>query len=104
MTADTIVLHESRRLDEAADMLRVVAHPARMLIIEMLDRDRRLNVTELLEALGMEQSMVSHHLSRMKDKGVVMQEREGKHVFYSLRHPKLVDIVRCVRDCCEKKS
>jgi DNA-binding transcriptional ArsR family regulator len=71
-----------------------------MAIIEMLDFGRRLNVTELFEALGMEQAVMSHHLALLRDRNVLRQEREGKHVFYSLRHPRLVEIVRCVRDCC----
>lgn len=98
----TIAIHQEEQavLENAAAMLRAVAHPARMAIIEMLDFGRRLNVTELFEALGMEQAVMSHHLALLRDRNVLRQEREGKHVFYSLRHPRLVEIVRCVRDCC----
>ncbi len=104
MTTIAILKEDQAMLDNAASMLKAVAHPARMAIIELLDFGRRLTVTELFEALGMEQAVVSHHLSLLRDRGVLRQEREGKHMYYSLRHARLVDVVRCVRGCCEVEA
>ena len=87
-------------LEEASGMLRAVAHPVRLGIVELLDNGMRYNVTEIFERLGLEQAVTSHHLSILRDRGVLDQEREGKHVYYSLRHPRLTEVVRCVKDCC----
>ncbi len=100
MTTTTIDRKEQQALEMAAVMLKAVAHPVRLALIELLDYGKRRSVTELFELLGMEQAVVSHHLSILRDRGVLRQEREGKHVFYSLKHPRLIEIVRCVRDCC----
>ncbi|MBN1447930.1 MAG: winged helix-turn-helix transcriptional regulator [Bacteroidetes bacterium] len=87
-------------LEEAAIMLKAVAHPVRMAIVELLDKGVRRSVTDIFECLGLEQAAASHHLGILRDRGVLSQEREGKHVYYSLQHPRLIEIVRCVKDCC----
>ncbi len=89
-------------LDEAAQMLKAVAHPVRLSIMSALQHER-LTVTEIFERLGVEQAVASHHLSIMKDRGVLLAEREGKNVYYSLRHPGMLQIVDCIYDCCERK-
>jgi DNA-binding transcriptional ArsR family regulator len=71
-----------------------------MAIVELLDAGVRRSVTDIFERLGLEQAAASHHLAILRDRGVLSQEREGKHVYYSLRHPRLTEIVRCVKDCC----
>ena len=100
MTTTTIDRKEQEALEAAATMLKAVAHPARIAMIELLDNAQRRSVTELFELLGMEQAVTSHHLALLRDKGVLRQEREGKHVYYSLKHPRLIEVVRCIRDCC----
>ncbi len=87
-------------MEEAAGMLKAVAHPIRLAIVELLDGGVRRNVSEIFGALGLEQAVVSHHLAILRDRGVLSQEREGKHMFYFLRHPRLTEIVHCVKDCC----
>ena len=91
---------EENVMEEAAGMLKAVAHPARIAIVEFLDKGAHRNVTEIFEELGLEQAVASHHLGILKDKGVVSQNRRGKHVYYFLRHPRLVEIVDCIKDCC----
>ncbi|MDT8323654.1 MAG: metalloregulator ArsR/SmtB family transcription factor [Bacteroidota bacterium] len=91
---------EQEIMEEAAAMLKAVAHPVRLAIVGMLEGGVRRNVTDLFGALGLEQAVVSHHLAILRDRGVLSQEREGKHVFYFLRHPRLTEIVHCVKDCC----
>lgn len=87
-------------MEEAAGMLKAVAHPVRIAIVELLDNGARRNVTEIFEMLGLEQAVASHHLGILKDRGVLSQDRQGKHVYYFLRHPRLVEIVGCIKDCC----
>lgn len=87
-------------MEEAAGMLKAVSHPVRLAIVELLDNGVRRNVTEIFEQLELEQAVASHHLAILRDRGVLSQERSGKHVFYFLRHPRLTEIVHCVKDCC----
>lgn len=71
-------------LETATEILRAAAHPHRLLIIEMLYRQKTMNVTEIYEKLGIEQAVASHHLRILKDRGIVQVRRDGKNSNYSL--------------------
>ena len=71
-------------LESATEVLRAIAHPLRLLIIDMLHRDKEMSVTMIFEALQVEQAIASHHLRILKDKGVVGVRRDGKNSYYYL--------------------
>lgn len=71
-------------LESATEILRAIAHPHRLLIVEMLFQHKSLNVTEIYERLGIEQAVASHHLRILKDRGIVQVRRDGKNSNYSL--------------------
>jgi len=87
------------QLERAANMLKAIAHPMRIAILNFLDEGKKLTVTELHELLNIEQSTTSHHLGILKDKGVLGSTRSGKNTYYFLKHDKLADIVECVSKC-----
>lgn len=78
-----------------------LANPTRLAIIENLDKGP-MNVSELVEALGQEQSMVSHNLRPLVRCKLVKARREGKQRMYSLNHETLDPIVRVVESHSEK--
>ncbi len=88
------------KLDDATNMLKAVAHPLRMAIIDLLGNDKKMSVTSIFEALNIEQAVASHHLRVLKDRGVLSSEREGKKTYYFLRHKRLSLVVECVEKCC----
>lgn len=71
-------------LETATEVLRAIAHPHRLLIVEMLFQQKTMNVTEIYERLGIEQAVASHHLRILKDRGIVQVRRDGKNSNYSL--------------------
>jgi DNA-binding transcriptional ArsR family regulator len=73
---------------ELADLLGVLAHPHRIRIIEEL-RETERDVNSLQAALGISHSGVSQHLSVLRAHRLVAERREGRHVYYHLRHPRL---------------
>jgi len=87
------------RLEEAASKLRALAHPMRVAIIELLDKNKELNVTHIYETLDIEQATASHHLNILKNKGVLSSRREGKNTFYSIRPDSILQIIECVTRC-----
>ena len=87
------------QLDEAANMLKAIAHPLRIAILSHLEGDKKLTVTQIHELLGIEQSTTSHHLGILKDKGVLCSKREGKNTYYYLKDKNLSNIVHCVSRC-----
>ena len=86
-------------LEKAASMLKAIAHPMRIAIIGYLEDGKRLTVTEIHTKLGIEQSIASHHLGILKDKGVLSSKREGKNTYYFLKHENLRNIINCVSTC-----
>ena len=89
----------SEQLEKAASMLKAIAHPMRIAILNYLEDGRKLTVTEIHELLKIEQSTTSHHLGILKDKGVLTSKREGKNTYYFLKHENLSEIVDCVSQC-----
>ncbi|MEA3317419.1 MAG: metalloregulator ArsR/SmtB family transcription factor [Bacteroidota bacterium] len=87
------------QLEAAAGMLKAIAHPMRIAILNYLDNGKQLTVTEIHNLLEIEQSTTSHHLGILKDKGVLSSKREGKNTYYYLRHENLSDIINCVNKC-----
>jgi ArsR family transcriptional regulator, virulence genes transcriptional regulator len=87
------------QLEQAAIMLKAIAHPVRISIINYLEDGKKLTVTEIMDLLELEQSTTSHHLGILKDKGVLVSKREGKNTLYFLRNVNLANIVECICNC-----
>jgi DNA-binding transcriptional ArsR family regulator len=90
------------KLENAANLMKAIAHPMRIAILKHLENGKRLSVTEIHELLGIEQSTTSHHLGILKDKGILCSHRDGKNTFYFLKNEMLSQIIDCVNRCaCE---
>lgn len=66
-----------------AELLKVLADETRLAVMEQLLGGPR-HVGEINETLGVEQSLLSHHLKVLRDAGLVTAERDGKQVLYRL--------------------
>jgi len=84
----------------AAEVLKAVAHPLRLLIVETL-QDGERSVGEIVEALGEKQAITSQQLTLMKDRGVLASRREGTKVYYRIAYPNVIRVLGCVYDHCE---
>ncbi len=89
-------------LEQAASTLKALAHPMRIAILNMLEDDKRLTVTEIHERLQIEQSAASHHLGILKNKGVLQSKREGKNTYYFLQNEGMSKILDCLGRCNAK--
>lgn len=83
----------------AAEVLKAVAHPVRLLIVEAL-QDGERSVGQIISALGEKQAIISQQLNLMKDKGVLACRREGTKVYYRIRNPNVIRVLNCVYDHC----
>jgi DNA-binding transcriptional ArsR family regulator len=90
---------DKKKLERTAYVLKCVAHPVRISIIDLLEQQDQLTVSQLQEVLQIEQSLLSHHLTNMRDKGIVETRREGKHVFYFLTDTTISNIIDCIKGC-----
>lgn len=89
----------SEKLEKAAFILKTVAHPVRLKVIELLSVTDKMSVNELCSALNCEQSLVSHHLNNMRLKGLLASEKQGVQVFYSLKERELIGLLECIERC-----
>jgi DNA-binding transcriptional ArsR family regulator len=87
---------DAETLQERSEMLKAMAHPTRIAMIEMLYEDRELTVTEIHSTLDIEQAVASNHLSILKSKNILKCRREGKKMFYSLKLDSVHNVVQCM--------
>lgn len=88
-----------KKLEFVAYILKTIAHPLRIGIIDLLTRNEKLCVNDICEQLNSEQSLTSHHLSNMKLKGILDSSRDGKNIFYSLKLKEVVEVINCMNRC-----
>lgn len=89
------------KLLRASELLKVAAHPQRLAILDLLGGKKRMCVSDLKDALGLEQAILSQHLTLMRDKGLLGVEKDGKYSFYFVTQPGFLKILRELENCCE---
>ncbi|NNE30065.1 MAG: helix-turn-helix transcriptional regulator [Saprospiraceae bacterium] len=85
-------------LRKAVLVLRAVNHKLRQSIIDLLEENERMTVTDIYIKLRLEQSVASQHLAILRRAGVVQTERKGKFIFYKLDTERLSQISRLVEE------
>ncbi len=87
----------AQAIEETARILRCLAHPVRLQILDLLERKGEMTVTEVYEGVGIEQAVASQHLSLMHDKGVLERRKDGVHVFYRIGDSRAYKVLSCLR-------
>ncbi len=83
-------------LQRASEGLRVLAHPQRLKLVELL-LTKPHSVGELAEVTDMAPAAVSQHLNHMRAHGLVTNRREGRRVFYEVTSPQPITLIECIR-------
>ena len=78
--------------------LKTISHPVRLEILETLEMEEPLAVSTIRARIKaqVEQSMLSHHLIKMKDNGILISYKKGKHIFYSIADRQVLRIFDCI--------
>lgn len=85
------------RYEAKARMMKTLAHPTRLFMIEELSRGERC-VCELRDMVGADISTVSKHLALLKAAGIVADDKRGLQVFYRLKTPCVLGFFDCVQE------
>ncbi len=85
-------------LRKAVLVLRAVNHKLRQRIIDLLEDNDTMTVTDIYIKLRLEQSVASQHLAILRRAGVVLTERQGKFIYYSLDKNRLNQISTLVEE------
>ena len=75
--------NKAKQVESLASVLKIVAEPSRLKLMCILQKGEHC-VCELMEHVEMSQSLVSHHLSDLKEVGIVVDDKRGLRVYYSL--------------------
>jgi DNA-binding transcriptional ArsR family regulator len=97
--AQTSLLPEAA-LFEAAECLRVMAHPVRLRMVELLMQAQR-PVHAVARQCGLSPAQACGHLRLLKGHGLLSSVRKGRTVFYRIASRQLPGLIRCIRKNCE---
>ncbi len=89
----------AEKVEQIANVLKAISHPLRLEIIGLLEVESPLSVAEIMKVLQVEQSVLSHHLTKMKDKGILMSKRDGRNIYYAIKLVEITTIFDCMEHC-----
>jgi ArsR family transcriptional regulator len=84
-------------LERMAGALKILAHPCRLKLVEILQREGDLPVHLIMARLQIPQATISQHLNQMRRAGLVKAVRKGKEVWYGIADPSALTILDCIR-------
>jgi ArsR family transcriptional regulator len=82
----TKVTFDNEKLHVSSELMRALAHPLRLKILEFIDRNDEINVNKIYNTLDLEQSITSQHLRILRLAGVVDSSRDGKYIHYTINY------------------
>lgn len=86
-----------------SESLKAIAHPDRIRILDLLSRKNsiKFSVTEICDRLKLAQPEASRHLSILKNKGILVFERVGSNIYYSINRTNVV--FNCIENILTKQ-
>lgn len=84
-------------LARMAQVLKMLAHPDRLKVVEILEREKEAPVHVMMELLGLPQGATSQHLNQMRRANLISAERRGKEVWYRIADRRSLTILDCIR-------
>ena len=91
------------RADDAADFLKSIANPCRLVLLCELSKGERA-VGELEAVAGLSQSAVSQHLARLREAGLVTRRRQAQTILYSLQSEGARQVIDVLHDLYCRKT
>ena len=90
--------------EATAELFKALGDPARVRLVNLLaTSDEPVCICNLIEPLGLSQSTVSHHMSKLREAGLVEREQRGKWAYFSLKRDaveKLAAVADLKGACC----
>ncbi|MGF9829511.1 metalloregulator ArsR/SmtB family transcription factor [Bacillus anthracis] len=72
------------KYEKVAEALKVLAHPVRLTLVDIMLTEGPTNVTTMYERLQMPQSTISQHLSKLKSAKIITGNRKGLEIYYQV--------------------
>jgi len=91
-------------LKKTSLVFRAVNNKIRLQILQLLHEHSKLTVTALYIKLRLDQSATSQHLAVLRKAGFVSTERDGKCIYYFIRHQRLEELNKCAKQLLQTES
>lgn len=86
-----------KKIEQQAELLKAISHPIRLCIVNGLMSQKGCNVSKIEGCLGVPQSTISQHLSKLKSAGIVEGRRNGTQVNYYVINEDVKKIINCLK-------
>jgi len=88
-------------LEEAAECLKVLGHPVRLRMVDLLMQGE-FPVHQIAQLCQLPPHQACEHLRTLKKHGLLGSRRRGRAVFYEIVDPRLPQLLDCIRAACER--
>lgn len=88
-----------KKLEHMSEVLKAVAHPLRIAIVDLLIHSKELSVTQIHQALNILQPEASRQLKVLKNAGLVQLKKQANVRMYSLVNKEITNLLHCVENC-----
>jgi DNA-binding transcriptional ArsR family regulator len=89
---------KNKDLEEASELLRALAHPLRLKLLNFIDNNPKINVNKIYKTLKVEQSLTSQQLHILRASRLVIAQRNGRLILYTINYTRLERIAKALRD------
>lgn len=83
-------------INDKANLIKAMAHPIRLCVLDQLIKNGEKNVTEIVDCMDVTQSNLSQHLSKLRDLGIVESRKEANQVYYACNRKDVISIVNSI--------
>ena len=90
--------HIRKNYEELANFLRIISHPVRLAILDILFAKQEECVCHLDAILGFRQAYLSQHLMCLREAGIVIDRRKGRHIFYRITDNNLIKLLEVAKE------
>lgn len=89
-------MRKPNTLEEQAEILKALAHPARLCIVKGLLDKGKSNVTYMQQCMDLPQSTISQHIARLRSARIIHGTRKGLEIQYEVISQPAIDIVNAI--------
>ncbi len=86
-----------QHLENSSEVLRALAHPLRLKILDFIDKNKSINVNKIYNNLNLEQSITSQHLRILRLANLVQTQREGKQIYYTINYDSIQKVNTAIK-------
>jgi DNA-binding transcriptional ArsR family regulator len=83
-------------------LLKCICDDTRFEILEMLQKNKELCVSDFVDTIKKDQPLISHHLKTLRTCGIVKSRNEGKKAMYSISNNQLSELISNITKASKK--